>query len=468
MAGRDWAAEIAAAIVAATTGVGDVELGGGPADREVRGVVAGEPRGPWALFRGDLGQLHADGDTLLVGLGPALTPETVRLAGTVAGAALPDGDVTTTPPDPAPDLARAWVDGLVSGVAPGRKVRLSVTGPPAVEGLAAAQAVHLARLLTNAPANVLTPERAATWASDVAAATGLACSVLDPEDLRRGGFGALTAIGAGSANGPRLVRLDYANGAGPAITLVGKGITFDSGGLSAKSPDAMQAMRFDMAGAAAVLAVLAVLARLRVPGTVRAVLPFAENLPGPGAARPGDVVTAYDGTQIQIMDTDFEGRVILADALALAAADRPDLIVDLATLTYQAEIALGPEIGAVLGRDDAAVDAVLAAAGSAGEPMWRLPWAQRYRDQVRTPFGVRNHPLRPSGRALTAALFLGEFVPPSIPWAHCDIAGPAWSGDASGDGATGFGVRTLLRLVCGGREHEILPGHADALEQPGP
>jgi leucyl aminopeptidase len=163
--------------------------------------------------------------------------------------------------------------------------------------------------------------------------------------------------------------------------------------------------------------------------------------------RPGDVVTAWNGTQIQLLDLDFEGRVVLADALALAASDRPELLVDLATLTYQAEIALGPDIAAVLGRDDEAVGRLLAAAAAAGEPMSRLPWAARYLDQVRTSFGVRNHPLRDTGRALTAALFLGEFVPPEVPWAHCDMTGPAWHGDASGDGGTGFGARTLLALT---------------------
>ncbi|HEX3590295.1 MAG TPA: leucyl aminopeptidase family protein [Pseudonocardiaceae bacterium] len=316
--------------------------------------------------------------------------------------------------------------------------------------MVAAQAVHLARVLTNAPANLLTPARAAGWAVDIAAGTGATSVVLDQDDLRDQGFGALTAIGAGSVNGPRMVRLVYrGERPGPSVTLVGKGVTFDSGGLSAKSPDAMQGMRFDMAGAAAALAVLAVAARLGLPGTIRAVLPFAENLPGAGGARPGDVVTAYNGTQIQIMDTDFEGRVILADALSLAVRDEPELIVDLATLTYQAEIALGPQIGALLSPHDGAADALLAAARSAGEPMWRLPWATRYLDQVRTSFGVRNHPLRPSGRAITAALFLGEFVPRSIPWAHIDMAGPAWTGDTSGDGATGYGVRTLLRLLGG-------------------
>jgi leucyl aminopeptidase len=176
------------------------------------------------------------------------------------------------------------------------------------------------------------------------------------------------------------------------VALVGKGITFDSGGLSLKSPAAMQNMRLDVAGAATVLAVMAGLARAGCATQVRAVLPFAENLPGPDAARPGDVVNAWNGTEIQILDTDFEGRVVLADALALAASAEPRLLVDLATLTYQAEIALGPEIAAVFGRDDEAAEAVLAAGSRAGEPLWRLPYDERYLNQVKTDSGVRNHP----------------------------------------------------------------------------
>jgi leucyl aminopeptidase len=288
--------------------------------------------------------------------------------------------------------------------------------------------------------------------------------VLGPRQLADEGFGALAAVGAGSANGPHLVQLDYPGSGdpaaqdagnapagaapdGPHVALVGKGITFDSGGLSLKSPAAMQAMRLDVAGAATVLAVMAGLRRAGCRLRIRAVLPLAENLPGPGASRPGDVVTAWNGTQIQVLDTDFEGRVVLADALALAASARPGLLVDVATLTYQAEIALGPQIAAVFGRDDAAVARVLAAGAEAGEPLWQLPWAERYLYQVRTPSGVRNHPLNDTARAITAALFLGEFVPPEVPWVHCDMTGPAWTGDASHDGATGFGARTLLRLL---------------------
>jgi leucyl aminopeptidase len=456
--GRDHRAEIDAAVAAATSGAGGVRLlGSGRAGRRVRGVTAEDAAGvsaEWLPFTGEPGELFADGDTLLVGLGRAAesTPETMLVAGAAAGAVIAD-DVLVELPTGGADAIRAWIDGLVSGIRPGQRVRLVLAGgvPDAArEGLVAAQAVRLASLLTSAPANVVTPERAARWAADTAERAGLWFSVLDDAELRDRGFGALTAIGGGSANGPRLVRLRYDGpGDGPSITLAGKGITFDSGGLSLKPPDAMQSMRLDIAGAATVLAVMAVLPRLGVPGTVRAVLPFAENLPGPGAARPGDVVSSYDGTQIQILDTDFEGRVVLADALALAVEERPDLLIDMATLTYQAVTALGPEIAAMISPDDRAARTWLAAAAAAGEPMWRLPWAPRYLDQVRTGSGVRNHPLHDTGRALTAALFLGEFVPRDIPWVHCDFTGPAWSGDTSHDGASGFGTRTLLRLLAG-------------------
>ncbi|WP_432840221.1 M17 family metallopeptidase [Dactylosporangium sp. CA-092794] len=455
---RDWVADIEAGIAAVAAAAGPVRVAAaGPLPERRIAFVTRERRpadtDPWLPFEAAPGELSAAAGVLRVGLGAAagLTAETARRAATAAGARLSGGAVAVELPPDRPDLVPALIDGLVTGC-PGAGVTLHV--PPdrlaaAEEGLLAADVARLARLLVSAPANVLTPRAAAEWARGIAGRAGLACTVLDRRQVVEEGLGGLAAVGAGSANGPYLVTLDYPGpgSAAPDVALVGKGVTFDSGGLSLKSPAAMRSMRLDVAGAATVLAVMAGLRRARCPLTVRAVLPFAENLPGPGATRPGDVVTAWNGTQIQILDTDFEGRVLLADALAIAAAGRPGLLVDLATLTYQAEIALGPQIAAVLGRDDGAVARLLGAGAEAGEPLWRLPFAERYLDQVRIPSGVRNHPLHDSGRAITAALFLGEFVPPDVPWVHCDMTGPAWSGDASADGATGFGARTLLRLV---------------------
>ncbi len=454
---RDRAAEIELAIAMLTGSSGPVTVRAGTGgERQIRFVhseVVAEPETAWMPFTGALGDRAASADLLTVGLGPSSqsTVETARRAAASIGPQLSAGTIGVTFPLGRPELIGPLIDGLSTSFDGDQPVQLLVdrsSMDAARLGILAADTVRLVCRLVSAPANVLTPERAANWAIDIAAQSGLECTVLGPEEISGQGFGGLAAIGSGSSNGPRLVRLTYTGTAmGPVVSLVGKGITFDSGGLSLKSSSAMQNMRMDVAGAATALAVMGALQRGRCPITVHAVLPFAENLPGPGAVRPGDVVTAWNGTQIQILDSDFEGRVVLADALALAATDQPDLLVDLATLTYQSEIALGPEIAAVVARDDAAAQQLLAAAARAGEPMWQLPWAPRYVDQVRTPFGVRNHPLRDSGRALTAALFLGEFVPESVPWVHCDMTGPAWAGNASVDGATGFGARTVLQLL---------------------
>ena len=475
---RDRAAEIDAAIDA-VAGTGPVTVDAGSALRRVgfEHAAGTVPAGGWLPFGGRAGELSAAGDTLRVGLGPrgATEPggrsaiESARAAAVAAGACLTGGDVEVLVPSGCAGLVAALVDGLATGCPTGEPVRLLLPADQLADarrGLLAAAVAGLAAALVSAPANLLTPQRTADWAERIADRVQLECLVLGPAEVAGQGFGGLAAIGAGSVNGPRMIRLRYtAPGDGPVLALVGKGITFDSGGLSLKSPAAMQSMRLDVAGAATVLAVMAGLPAAGCPVSVQAVLPLAENLPGPGAARPGDVVTAWNGTEVQLLDLDFEGRVVLADALALAAADQPDLLVDLATLTYQAEVALGPEIAAVLGRDDTAVEQLLAAATAAGEPMWRLPWAARYIDQVRTASGVRNHPLRDSGRALTAALFLGEFVPADVPWVHCDMTGPAWRGDASGDGGTGFGARTLLALTeqlgAGRRRRSAPAGAAD-------
>lgn len=459
---RDREAEIDSAIRSLTTASGPVSVravtdpGGQVGRRRIEFVYrrqVGRADDHWLPFQGNGGELSAAGPTLTVGLGPEAesSPESARRAARFAGMHLSGTEVEVNFPQTGQPHIDAIIDGLAGAYPKMDPVRLAVQPAhlrDATQGLLTADTVRLAQRLVNAPANLLTPERAALWAQDIAARAGLEYTVLGPDQLLALGFGALSAIGAGSVNGPQLVRLSHhGSGRGPVLSLVGKGVTFDSGGLSLKSPAAMQTMRLDVAGAATVLAVMGALARAGTSITVHAVLPFAENLPGAGAVRPGDVVTAWNGTQIQVLDSDFEGRVILADALALAAADKPALLIDFATLTHQAEIALGPEIAAVLSRDDGAAATLLRAASRSGEPMWRLPWAPRYLDQVRTPFGVRNHPLHDSGRALTAALFLGEFVPDSVAWAHCDMTGPAWSGDASMDGATGFGARTLLSLI---------------------
>lgn len=322
------------------------------------------------------------------------------------------------------------------------------------------RAVALARELVDARGNELTPARFAGRATAVAESCGLRVRRWSAADLATAAFGGILAVGAGSPNPPVLLELSYEppvgpGSAGPPVALVGKGITFDSGGLSLKSPAAMIGMHTDKAGAVAVLAVMSALDDLDVAVPVRGYLALAENLPGPGATRPGDVVTTRNGSRVEVVDTDFEGRVLLADALSLACSPddgrpAPSAVIDVATLTYQAVTALGPQIGAVVSRNRNLGTRLLDAAARAGEPLWPLPWAPRYHDQIRSRArgaSLRNHPGTDTGRALTAALFLGEFVPEDIAWAHLDIAGPTVVGVGADQHATGYGVLTLIELL---------------------
>jgi leucyl aminopeptidase len=365
------------------------------------------------------------------------------------------------------------IEGL-GGATAAATARVHLTGLPhdpdlddtRSRALVDARATALARDLVDTRASEVTPEVMASRAVQIAEQCGLSTRVCDRTDLAAAGMGGILAVGAGSPNPPCLVELGYAPADAGAdvrapICLVGKGVTFDSGGLSLKPPAAMVGMHSDKAGAVTVLAAMSALRDLGVTTPVRGYLPLAENLPGPGATRPGDIITMLDGTRVEVVDTDFEGRVLMADALALAAgaapASRrtegpavPAAVIDVATLTYQAVTALGPEIGALIARDETLGQRLLEAAGRAGEPLWALPWAPRYRDQTRSRAPgatLRNHPGTDTGRALTAALFLGAFVPRTVPWAHLDVAGPAMSGSGPDARATGYGVRTLIDLI---------------------
>ena len=214
-----------------------------------------------------------------------------------------------------------------------------------------------------------------------------------------------------------------------------------------KRPDQMMGMRMDKAGAAAVLAAISAVASLQLPVEVRALLPIAENMVGPSATRPGDVVKSRNGRTIQILDTDFEGRVLMADAISFAAEENPGLIIDIATLTYQVAIALGDEIAGLFSNSDELAQKLLDAGSEVGEAAWRLPLAEEYRRHVATKTGVKNHPESDTGRAITAALFLQEFIPEGVEWVHLDCTGPAWVGPPSAEGATGYGVLTLIRVL---------------------
>lgn len=319
------------------------------------------------------------------------------------------------------------------------------------------QAVTLAAELTDARANQLTPQDFAARARAIAQASGLGFRITEQDDLERKQYGGITAIGAGSAHPPVLIELWWNGGDAPsatppehAIALAGKGVTFDSGGLSLKPPAAMYSMHTDCAGAATVLAAMSALQSSGISQPVYAALPVVENIPGPNSVRPGDVVTMRNGLGLEIIDTDFEGRVVLADAISKLAESHPLAVVSLATLTYQIVVALGPEIAGVFSRDPELGARITTAASAAGEAVWPMPWATRYAAQLRSSApgaDVRNHPLAESGRAITAALFLGEFTRDEIPFAHIDCAGPAVISTADGPSATGFGVRTLLELL---------------------
>lgn len=404
-------------------------------------------------FSGQIGQRLLVEDALPVvhlGLGAATgwTPENgYRALDVLAGLQLDGADCDTaglvdalcTVTDEGP--ARELVDTAMA-------LHLRGTSAAPSAGATVAEAMTRAQQWTNADASTLNPTAFVSEARRVAQDSGLSCDVHQGDGLRDQGFGAIFAMGSGSPHPPALIDLRY-RPASPiaSVTLVGKGVTFDTGGLSIKGAAAMAGMRQDKCGAATVLAVMSVLRDLDVEVEVRALLPVIENMVGPQSLRPGDAVTAWNGTRIHVMDTDFEGRVILADALAYACAEAPDLVVDIATLTYQVVVALGPGIGGLFSRDDETASCVMTAAAAAGEALWRLPYDERYLDQVLMADGVKNHPETDSGRAITAALFLGQFVSVGMPWAHLDITGPAWRGAASSQGATGFGVRTLLSLV---------------------
>ncbi|MCH7825787.1 MAG: leucyl aminopeptidase [Acidobacteria bacterium] len=315
-----------------------------------------------------------------------------------------------------------------------------------------ADATSWARDLVNTPSNEKRPDAFAALAVDMAADAGLNCEVIDDAAARELGLNALLAVGDGSAVGPRLVLLEHrpAGAEGPPTVIVGKGITFDTGGISLKPPQKMADMKSDMAGAAAVYGTMRVLAELDVPRRVVGVTPLAENMPSSAAYRPGDIIRAYDGTTIEVVNTDAEGRVVLADALAYARKHyEPRCMVDLATLTGACVVALGSHAAGLMGTDDELCDALVAAGEATGERLWRLPAWREYDEIVDSEVAnVRNSAGRAAG-VVTAGMFLKRFVG-DTPWAHLDIAGTAFLDKATPyqpKGGTGFGVRLLTRWL---------------------
>lgn len=319
-------------------------------------------------------------------------------------------------------------------------------------GRAIAAGTALARDLVNEPPVGKPPVEMARIAESIAAnGASLSVRVYDEHECRDEKFGGLLAVAAGATNPPRMVVFSYepADAVG-YVAFVGKGIVFDSGGLSLKPPAAMETMKTDMSGAAAVFGAMQAIAELGLPVKVLGITPITENMPGGSAQRPGDVLTVRNGKTIEVLNTDAEGRLVLADGLSLAAETEPDLIVDVATLTGACSIALGDKIAGLFSNADAAAERVEAAAKRAGEDVWRLPMPAEYRKLIDSPIADMKNTGGRYGGAITAALLLQEFVA-DIPWVHLDIAGPARAADAEyyiAKGGTGFGVRTLVEIAA--------------------
>jgi leucyl aminopeptidase len=315
------------------------------------------------------------------------------------------------------------------------------------EAIAAAQT--FARGLQVLPPNICTPEYLATTATDLAARYGFSVTVLDRKALEAEGLGALLAVGQGSANEPRLIVMDYAGADARPAVLIGKGITFDTGGISIKPAERMEDMKFDMSGAAAVLGTFEMLGRLKPPLRVMGIVPTAENMPSGTAYRPGDVVKTLLGKTIEVINTDAEGRLILADALTYARRFEPACMVDAATLTGAVVIALGHTAAAVLATDADLLAELRAAADRSGERVWELPFWEDYRDLIKSDIAdMKNSGGRPAG-TITAAWLLREFTE-GYPWAHLDIAGTAYTDretPAAVKGPTGMAVRLFSEFL---------------------
>ena len=429
------------------------------------------------------------GRVLVVGLGPlrrgarARDAEPIRRATAAAVRRARDLGATTiavfmpAAALPARERAQAVVEGALLGTyrfdkylkeKNGKVVRaLTVLEPDRRSAAAArdgvrigrvsAEATVLARDLVNEPANVVTPTFLARRAAEIAKEGGLTLRVLDRAECAKMGMGAYVGVAQGSEEPPKFIHLTYSpkGRARRRVAVIGKGITFDSGGLDLKTADGMLRMKDDMSGAAAVLGIFQALPRLKPPVEVHGLIAATENMPSGTAQRPGDIVRAMNGLTIEIGNTDAEGRLTLADALAYAVKHvKPDEMIDMATLTGAVVIALGQGVSGVMASDDGLASRVLAAADGAGERMWRLPLHDEYKDGLKSDVADLNNISSQRGAgAIVAGLFMREFTA-GVPWAHLDIAGTAFTErelPLGPKGATGVGVRTLLTYLSNGR-----------------
>jgi leucyl aminopeptidase len=336
-------------------------------------------------------------------------------------------------------------------VAPGSLDRRAVARV-ASQSTILANAVRTVKDLGNGPGNLVTPTQLAKRAQEVAREAGLRCTVFDKKQIQKMKMGGLLAVNRGSAQEPRFIVMEYVPaGRRPkkTVCLVGKGITFDSGGISLKPGERMEEMKFDMCGAAAVIGTMQAVAKLKLPHRVIGLIPSTENLPSGTAYKPGDIVTTMSGKTIEVVNTDAEGRVILADALSYAARFKPDHLIDYATLTGACVIALGAEATGLFSTDDQLAARLAAAGEETGERLWRMPVWDEYKDLIKSEWADMKNSGGRSAGAISAAMFLREFVTcPS--WAHLDIAGTAWAeGETAREakGATGVGVRATVRFL---------------------
>ena len=432
-------------------------------------------------FEGRIGEteaLVADDGSLVVAVGMGakgtLTADGMRRAAAAATrAAGPVRKMAFALLDAAPDLAaapQALVEGVMLAayaytafksspprtrlsealiIGAGNQVKVGVQ-----RGVAVATSVRTARDLVNEPAGDLTPSRLAEIAAD---SPGLSVTTLTEDQIIAAGLGGLAGVARGSEQPPRLIELLYepadATEDTPTIAFVGKGITFDSGGLSLKTGAGMMTMKTDMSGAAAVIAAMRALAAIGADVRVLGLCPTTENMPSGAAIRPGDVLRIRNGTTVEVLNTDAEGRLVLADGLSLAVEAGVDAIVDIATLTGAVSVALGRNIAGLMGNDDGWIGEVRAAADRAGESAWPLPLPAEYRKEIDSEVAdIKNIGTSGSAGTLVAGLFLAEFVG-EVPWVHLDIAGTARSDSDEGyttKGGTGWGVRTLIELAAGG------------------
>ena len=321
------------------------------------------------------------------------------------------------------------------------------------KGQTLAEATTLARDLINEPPASLTPRVLAERSREIADVTGLEFAELGEAELAERGFGGIMGVARGSAEPPRLIRLKYApDGANQRVAIVGKAVTFDSGGLSLKASQSMMDMKTDMSGGAAVIGAMSALPRLGPRVEVDAYVPAVENMPGGRSLRPGDVITHYGGRTTEVLNTDAEGRLILGDALALASEERPDAIVDIATLTGSISVALGNKIAGLFSTNEELSAGLREAASSCGERFWPMPLAEEYGSEIESQIADCKNVGSRYGGAIIAALFLKAFIQHRVQWAHLDIAGVARSEkdyDEISKGGTGAGTRTLIRWIEG-------------------